>query len=251
MVIEEALSAYGLSDKEIKIYLVLLPIGTVTLQQIAKRTEYPRTTVYNTVNYLIARGLISQITKKGVHYYTAAEPTKLKDKLDEKMWLLDSALPGLEELRKDSRTASSVEMFEGLKGVFTILTDVLQNEDKNEKKYYFGSYSKSKEILKHLPYQTRTVRLEKKIYAKIVTDPYIEEDYSKKNYKKYTDIRFTPLLADFPLMVFIYENNVSMFTIKGDLVGMIIRNKEFAIAMRMIFEIYWSQAKPLEHYKES
>ena len=33
------------------------------------------------------------------------------------------------------------------------------------------------------------------------------------------------------------------FKLKGDLVGIIISNKEFSIAMKMIFDVYWSLAK--------
>jgi len=45
-------------------------------------------------------------------------------------------------------------------------------------------------------------------------------------------------------MIFIYGNNVALYTLKGDLIGIIIRNNEqVASAMKMIFEMYWGLAK--------
>ena len=51
-------------------------------------------------------------------------------------------------------------------------------------------------------------------------------------------------MEDFPCMIFIYGDKVSMFSFKTDLVGVIIKNKDFAEAMKMIFFIYWNKAKP-------
>ncbi len=45
-------------------------------------------------------------------------------------------------------------------------------------------------------------------------------------------------------MIFIYGNKVALYTLKGDLVGLIIKNKEVAEAMRFVFETYWSLGKP-------
>jgi len=90
----------------------------------------------------------------------------------------------------------------------------------------------------------RTIRLEKKIPAKIVIDRYDEETFHKSTYKKITEMRFLDSLKDFPCMVFIYGNNVAIYTLKDELVGIIIKNKQVAEAMKLIFNIYWSQGKP-------
>lgn len=234
------LKEYGLTDKEIGVFLELLPLGTVNLQEISKRLEYPRTTVYNTLNYLISKGLVSKIMKKGVTYFTATDPEKLIDKLNEKKRLLEEILPKLKEFQSDQKQSSSVQIYEGFKGIFTILSDVFKIKQQT---YYFGGYKKSLDILKHLPDQARHIRINKNIPAKIVIDPTDEPLFHTKKYKKLTQLRFLPSLEDFPAMIFIYGNKVAMFTVRGDLVGVIIENKEFSEAMKLIFELYWKQAK--------
>lgn len=45
-------------------------------------------------------------------------------------------------------------------------------------------------------------------------------------------------------MIFIYGNKVALYTVRGDLIGMIVQNNEFSVAMQMMFETYWTMAKP-------
>lgn len=236
----QVLKEYGLSDKEVQAYLALLPLGSINLQEIAKRIDLPRTTIYNTLNYLITKGLVSYIIKKGVRFYEAADPNKLMEKLNEKKELLNSIIPELESLKKTIEESSSVEIFQGSKGLFTILSDVFK---KKQQTYYFGSYSLSKEILKHQPGHFRTIRIDRKIPAKIVIDKYDEEIFYKKEYKKITEMRFNDSLKNFPCMIFIYGKKVALYTLKKDLIGVIISNGQVAEAMKLIFDIYWVNSK--------
>ncbi len=237
---EQVLKEYGLSEKEVKVYVAILPLGSINLQEIGKRIDLPRTTIYNTLNYLVSKGLVSYITKKGVRFYEAADPNKLMEKLNEKKELLNSILPGLESLKKTIKESSSVEVFQGSKGLFTILSDIVK---KKQQTYYFGSYSLSKEILKHQPEHFRTIRLDRKIPAKIVIDKYEELMFHKKEYKKITEMRFNDSLKDFPCMIFIYGKKVALYTLKKDLIGMIIYNEQVAEAMKLIFDMYWVNSK--------
>ena len=236
----QVLKEYGLSEKEVKVYLAILPLGSINLQEIGKRVDLPRTTIYNTLNYLVSKGLVSYITKKGVRFYEGADPNKLMDKLNEKKELLNSILPGLESLKKTIKESSSVEIFQGSTGLVTILSDVFK---KKQQTYYFGSYSLSKEILKHQPEHFRTIRLERRIPAKIVIDKYEEVIFHKREYKKITEMRFNDSLKDFPCMIFIYGKKVALYTLKRDLIGVIIYNEQVAEAMKLIFDMYWVNSK--------
>lgn len=236
----QVLKEYGLSEKESKVYLALLPLGKINLQEVAKRVDLPRTTIYNTLNYLVSKGLVSFITNKGVRFYEATDPSKLLDKLDEKRELVASVLPELESLKKIIKESSSVEIFQGSKGLFTILSDIFK---KKQQTYYFGSYSLSVEVLKHQPEHFRTIRLDRKIPAKIVIDKYDEDTFHKKEYIKITEMRFNDSLRDFPCMIFIYGKKVALYTLKKDIIGVIISNEQVADAMKMVFDMYWNSSK--------
>jgi len=243
MDLKQALKEYGLTSKESDIYLALLPLGSVTLQELAKKVDLPRTTIYNTLNYLTNKGIVSFIIIKNVKHYEATEPEKLLDKLKEKEALIKEILPNLKVLKKTTLEGSSVEIYQGTKGISTILYDVFS---KKQQTYYFGSYKLSKELLKHQPEHVRTIRLERKIPAQIVMDKYNEETFHKPDYKKITEIRYNNSLKDFPCMIFIYGNKVALYTLKDDIVGIIIKNKQVAQSMKIIFDVYWSNAKKMK-----
>lgn len=242
MDIKAILREYGLTEKEAQIYLILLPLGSINLQEIAKRLDLPRTTVYNTLNYLSSKGLVNKITKGGITFFEASDPKKFVDSLNQKKELVLSVLPELEELKNNLRDLSSVEIYEGFKGVSTILLDVFKQK---QEVFYFGSYSKSAEILSHLPEHFASLRLSKKIHAKIIMDPYEEERFHLDSYKKITEMRFLDSMKDFPCMIFIYGKNVAMYTLEGDLVGIIIKNESFSRALKIVFDLYWKVAKPV------
>jgi len=165
---------------------------------------------------------------------------KFLDNLDEKKRLIEGILPKLKELQEDQKQSSNVQIYEGFKGIFTILSDVFKIKQQT---YYFGGYKKSLDILKHLPDQARLIRVDRNIPAKVVIDPTDEPLFHTPKYKKLTELRFLPSLEDFPAMIFIYGNKVAMFTVRGDLIGVIIENKQFSEAMKIVFDMYWSQAK--------
>jgi len=235
------LERYGLTEKEIAIYLELLPLGTIKLQEVAKRVNFPRSTVYHTLNYLINKGLVAKIEKDKITYYTATEPEKLNDTLKEKQQLINSILPELNKMKSNTKDVSSVEIYEGFDGVHTILADLVRVK---QQVYYFGGYKKSLEVLKHLPNYVRMSRIEKKIPAKMVYDYTDEQILHTKEYQEVSKLRFSDEFKDFPCMIFIYGDKVSMFSHKTDLVGVIIKNKDFSETMKLIFNRYWKDAKP-------
>lgn len=240
MDIHEILTEYGLTEKEIEVYTNLLSLGAVSLQSIAKRVKLPRTTIYNTLNYLSHKGLVSYVIKSGVRYYEAADPERLIERLKLNIELIQSVLPQLNYLKKSVKE-SRIEVYEGKRGLFTILTDIFKI---NQQLYYFGSYSLSKKVLTYLPKRFRTIRIEKSIPAKIIIEPSEEEEFHKRRYKKITEMRFLKSLKDFPCMIFIYGNKVAIYTLRGDIIGVIIENEEIVDAFKAIFDVYWSLSKP-------
>ena len=88
------------------------------------------------------------------------------------------------------------------------------------------------------------MRLERKIPAKIVIDKYDEDIFKKSDYKNLTKIKFSDSLKGFPAMIFIYGEKVAIYTLKEELIGIIIDNEQIAESMKMIFDTYWRNAKP-------
>src|SRR3989304_1351980 len=87
------------------------------------------------------------LTEKEAQVYLKLLPLGKINDIDEKKKLILSVLPELESLKKEIKESSNVEIYEGFKGISTILSDIFRTKQQT---YYFGSYSKSLEILRHL-----------------------------------------------------------------------------------------------------
>jgi len=92
MLINE-LEKLGLNDKESKAYLALLELGEGNIGKIAKKSGIRRTTVYDVIESLLKKGLISSSRKNKRVVYLAEAPRKLEQDLEEKKMVLDRIMP--------------------------------------------------------------------------------------------------------------------------------------------------------------
>ncbi len=75
--IELELRKIGLNEKEARIYLVLLELGNIPIQEIAQKVNLSRPTVYRTLDNLQGKGLVTKEKKKKVRYVAANSPDEL------------------------------------------------------------------------------------------------------------------------------------------------------------------------------
>ena len=75
--IEENLSKLGFSPSEIKIYLHLLKNGSSYPNKISAEAKLNRTNVYEALDRLVAKGVVSFITKNKVKWYEAKSPDSI------------------------------------------------------------------------------------------------------------------------------------------------------------------------------
>ena len=59
----DVLNELGLEERETKIYLLLLKEGDSSALQIARKVKIDRTTIYDVLERLISKGLVSTYTK--------------------------------------------------------------------------------------------------------------------------------------------------------------------------------------------
>src|SRR5665647_1028350 len=74
---DEVLKHFGLSEKEAKVYLALLELGTCTAPAIAKKAEVKHPTTYVILDELRKKGLLTEMPKKSKSLYTAKSPEVL------------------------------------------------------------------------------------------------------------------------------------------------------------------------------
>ena len=78
------LNDIGLTENEVKIYLTLLKAGAVTAYELSQKSGIYRVHVYDKLEQLINKGLVTYVYEGSKKYFKAASPEKLKQYLEDK-----------------------------------------------------------------------------------------------------------------------------------------------------------------------
>lgn len=89
------LQNYGFSEKEAKVYLTVLELGTSIASTIARRSEIKRVTVYTILDDLKKKGIANETTKDDIKYYSVISPDILLKQLEQKYESFKEKVPEL------------------------------------------------------------------------------------------------------------------------------------------------------------
>ncbi len=117
MDILNGLKKINLTDKEARVYLVLLELGPCTPYKVAKHTNLKRPTAYVIAEDLVKKGLIVQILSEKKRTYIARSPEEYFKEIEERVNEARAILPGLIALQKRTSEKPNILYFEGLSGV--------------------------------------------------------------------------------------------------------------------------------------
>jgi sugar-specific transcriptional regulator TrmB len=142
------LKNFGLNEKEIAVYLALVDLGPSPVRLIAQKTKINRGTTYDILKALQQQGLVSFYDTKTHQHFAAEPPEKLVAAVEEKQENLQQLksqiqkdLPTLKSLFEKQGGKPVVRLYEGIKGIRSILEDVLSAmvAEKNKQYYIFSS----------------------------------------------------------------------------------------------------------------
>jgi len=140
------LESAGLTRNESIVYLTLLQIGTSKTGEILKKSGLNSGKIYEILNSLMNKGLVSISIIDNVKYFTAAPPKELLEYIDKKKELLKkeendikSIIPQLEGLRNLSDIKTKVTMYTGFKGLKTAANIALDLMDNNQETLILGA----------------------------------------------------------------------------------------------------------------
>lgn len=246
----ETLKLLGLSDKEAAVYETLLAVGTATAAQLAHQTQLVRPTVYDTLESLTRKGLMSHYKKRGVTYFQVLDPgqlykylenerSELERKLEKQKRLVKEVLPQLKSLQYTRTTRPRVQLFEGVKGLREAYEDSLTCKD------VLLAYTNVAEMLECLPgffpdYFKRRAAAKIPIKA-IFVDNKASRDRANVDREELRETRFIPEKdLVFSPEVKIYNNKMLIASWR-EKVAVIIESKEFADLQKIVFKLLWDR----------
>lgn len=238
----EALEELGLTRNEAIVYLTLLDLGKVHIGQITEKTRMHRRTIYDCLERLKDRGLVSFVIEGKTRFFSAISPQKLKDIVKEKEAKIESILPELFEIAQKLKSKTEVSVHKGKEGLKNIMEDIVKSKPKEW--LSLTSAAKASKILPFYLPQFHEKRIKEKIILKIVfgrnKDAIKRADELKKT--KLTEVKFIDTEYVMPISFWIYGNKIA-FMLWDSETGILIESKETSDAFKKYFEILWKSAR--------
>ncbi|MFH1053441.1 MAG: helix-turn-helix domain-containing protein [Candidatus Woesearchaeota archaeon] len=231
------LKILGLTNGEIKVYSAILHIGSSSINNIHEKTGMERRAIYDIINKLIEKGLISYTIEQRKRTYQCSPPNKLKEEIKHRKEELDNfekIVPQIENIYNSSKPAIRVEVFRGKEGIKAVFEDML-----NFKNNYFigGRWYVVKEMPHYwIHYDKRRIKAGVKWHNLILHDaPEIPT-------KKFVSVKELP--KDFsgsPTIIWIFGNKVAHVVWSPEFIAFVIESKDIAENYKKYHKYLWDR----------
>jgi len=241
----------GLTEGESKVYLALLEIGPSTTGPIVEKSGVSRSIIYQLLDRLAQKGLVSHIVKERTRYFQAAEPSRIQEYIDgeekkfqENKRKMDDLLPKLYALQSSAKE-SEAKVYMGFKGMITAHEHTYQKLKRGEEYYYMGIPAQQEEHFHAYWLRDHAKRAKLGIKTRILFHKDTEMKVLRgRNHHKGCDARYMPSDIDTPAWFMGYKN-VAVIGLQSKVpITIEITNQEIADSFKAYFEEFWKRAKP-------
>jgi sugar-specific transcriptional regulator TrmB len=236
---QRILEEMGLTTSEAKIYLTLLEKGASLAGTISRNTGIHRRSVYDSIERLIQKGLVSYIKSNNRKYFEAVSPERLVEIHHKKEDDIKTILPELKLLQQMSEGRKETLFFRGKAGLKSAFDDQLET---GEEICIWGATTKATDILQYYFPHFDKQRVKKKIKARIIFNE-SEQKHSYVSSIPLAEVRFVPKEITSKTAVCIYSRNICIVAWKPDPVAILIREETISESFRNYFEFMWRFAK--------
>lgn len=239
MISSSKLEQFGLTDKEAKVYLATLGLGPASVQDIARKVEIHRVSVYDILESLKEKGFISQTINGKKRLVVAIEPEKILDLLKNKEQEFSNLLPELQAIHNKGSHKPKVMYFEGKKAIWNAYLDRIRYKPDLGENLVYGS---SEKILTVFPEEYKRFtkeRLDKNIRAKIIVEQSKSGQKEASTAKdQLREVKFLPEGKSFKSNTIIYGDRVMIISWES-MIAVVIEDKANADNQRFVFNLLW------------
>ena len=237
----------GFTDKEIKVYMMLLTGGPTSVRRLSKDTGVNRGTVYEALKTLQKAGLAGMYQKHKKQFFLAEDPQKLSEVIEGKERAVSSLkrdlaemLPELRSLYVHGGAKPTVKYYEGDKGITIILNDVLRSmSDETDKTYRVYSSAALRDYLyREFPHFTKE-RITRGLRVRVIAIGAGGDD------QPLAERRWLSEKDSSPTYSIIYGKKVAFLSLgpNDSPLGILVEDANVAATERLIFDRVWESLK--------
>jgi sugar-specific transcriptional regulator TrmB len=238
----EILEDLGLTSTEIKVYLVLLELGSSSAGLILEKSKLPNSTVHRDLNSLIEKGLVNFIQNGKRKIYQANDPEHFFDFMEDKKRKFQELLPLLKEKQNLVKEKESASVYKGIRGIKEVYNIMINTSGKEYNT--FGGGPITSEIMGFTWWlNLHKRRVANKLPSRQIFDESVKwggKDIAKNPLTKirYVDKEF----AQFQETV-IVGDCVAIAVFSQNPYAFLMKDKNIADSYRKHFELLWKNAK--------
>ncbi|MFA5050447.1 MAG: helix-turn-helix domain-containing protein [Candidatus Micrarchaeia archaeon] len=239
--IKRILDEMGFTQNEIKVYIALLELGLTTTGPIVKKCNLHIPRVYDALERLIQRGMVSYILKNNKKHFEAADPKRIIDILVENEKKMNEIIPKLRAL-KNPKKKEEITVYQGTRGIRTVCDFVLSNLNNGEEYLDFGVSGKFKEVMG--PYWNiwQKTKKEKNINSRCIFEEKIRKNELIKEY--FGQAKFVPSKYHCSSDTMIFKDYVIIFIWDATPPSaVVIQDKNTSVGYTNLFNWMWTHAK--------
>lgn len=241
----EQLTELGLSQGEARVFVSLLKLGPSKVGAIVRDARVSYSKIYDVLDRLAAKGLVSHVTAGNVRHFNAVEPYRLADYLHKKEQVLAkqkqlaaSLVPELARVANKNRLPGA-EIFAGDKGLRTAYEILLSGASERDVLHYFYPFDGYHPVATPFYSRLHLFQKEKKVIQRgIGTVAFGKSEHYRKIARR-VDMRFVP----FPLPGTMDVFGDKLLIVSWDSrTGILVTSKEIADHFARYFDSVWQIA---------
>lgn len=243
IMLEENLSKLGFSPSEIKVYLHLLRRGTSYATRVSSETKLNRTNVYEALERLVAKGVISFITRNKVKWFEAKSPESIlsliKEREEETRRTKDNILKDITDLKKSidpNKKSLEANVFVGKKGLRMLLEEILEIDKPIS---IIGAELQFKDLFGNYFDLWHKKRAKKKIKQRSIFPEKLRKKLKRRKLLEYGFVNDT---FTNPTTTVIYGDNCLFIQWLKEPIAVKIQNKELTSSHLNYFNLMWTKA---------
>ncbi len=246
-ILQQSLAILGCKDKQIRLYLATLEVGSATLPELAKKAKIKRSTAYVLVHEMIDMKLLVDDRKTYNNRYSCvpietvlAMVEAKKRQFGRNSLALKEAIPEIKALYGVGEShIPKVRTFEGNSGLIAIWADIL----KSQTEILLWSNQESEELFftgsAHFSFIEE--RMKKHIHLRaLLADNQKGIELQKNDALSFRQTKLLPKSVHFTSEVYVYDNKVATIDFNKTIFGVITESKQIADFHRANFEHVWS-----------
>ena len=239
----EFIKELGLTKTESKVYLTLLETGTSLAGTISSISKIYRKNVYDALEALSKKGLVSSKFQEKKRYWTAANPERIQSILKEKLGFFNSILPELTEQFNKQKPKQTVEVYEGLEGVKSF-NNIILKEDKPL--YIIGATGNIFKRMKFsIPTYLEETKSRKQPNYLIFTPESDQEGIKRIKKTKNTFCKILPKGFVNATQIYLFGEYSGILIWSEEPLAIVIKSREIHQGFKTYFDFLWKIAKPV------